>query len=214
MYSRYDDFVRIRHLKLKSSHKHRHQAPQLGDCKVVSDAAPRSMQEGEVGVVALRPSRIVRFLCTGLSIDIDPSLRPELFGVVSPKSLVPVDGPWREDHLHAGGNGVSCENGRPHGVPVDDIDGGIQPQRLAAGAIEKGKTLQYGCELVAIHWLARRRDTLVNLRAESSLDLWVLGEQVGQPRECYRRGAVPGGEDCEELVHELLVSQSGRGNEM
>jgi hypothetical protein len=172
------------------------------------------MQEGEVGVVALCTSGIIGPFCTGLRIDIDPSLRPELFSVFPPESLVPVDGPRREYHLHTGRYDFSHDESRAHGGPVDDVDGGIQPQRFIADAVGKRETLQDGREVVAVHWLTRRRDKLVYLRAKSSLHFGVLGEQVCHPCERHGRGTVSGGENCEELVNKLLMSESGRSDEV
>lgn len=129
-----------------------------------------------------------------------PAARPEL-AWIRPYFGQPVGDVRAEDQQSAGADAVPVEPQVAHHPAGGDHAGGVQPQRLVDDAVEVGQRVEVGC--------ARR---CVTQHPANFVGGAIPGTRHGQqrvdrPGQRAARGLVPGGDQRDDRVANLVVAQ-------
>lgn len=137
-----DLLLGIRHLPPHRSRQRRQQALELGLCKTLPNTASGTMEEGHVGEIAARTSRVS---CSWLQ----PALGHELVGIRAPEIRAAVDSPWYEHDTRPGGD-VLVHAFYADGRVADcgactEGHGRIEPESFVDDCVEDWKRFYVGC---------------------------------------------------------------------
>lgn len=182
-----DRLIWILQLHRKPANHPGHRAPQLRACKVLADARPLAMQEGDLREVGRCAAVVVHHL-VALLVRVDPPLRPELLARLAPEVRTAVDRVRAEDDARAPGDLLACHVRIAHRLADRRRHRRVQPQHFLADAVEQRHRL----ELVPGDGVVGRGDYGTDLLPESGLDVGMQAQQIAGPCQGAGRGFVLG----------------------
>lgn len=163
----------VRHAHLEPTNPRCQQAHEFGFSKDFANAAPSSLQESQVRVVAPRPTRVrLAFL--------HPPVRVELESVFSPELKADVNRPYGNVDTSALRYALPKDLGVSNCVAAGHGDRRHEPKYFVADRVEVRNVI----DLQSCHsrcWISDRWEARADCLSQSSLNISMLAEQICSP---------------------------------
>ena len=136
--------LRILHLEPEPPNHASKRTPQFRPRKVLANARPLTMQEGNLGEIRRRAAVVVGRPSARLWIRVDPAFGQEIVARRPPEFGTPVDGVRDDDDARALGDERAGDAGVADGFADRGGDRGEEAEDLLAHAVEQGEGFEVG----------------------------------------------------------------------